>query len=151
MKHIKLLDSRESAENGNNLQGNCSTPMPTSASLGLTPTAAPLQPVKPRQCLVISDWSLFEVVGSRVWLEGLYIRMVTSRGGAAYPIGELIPIGDKPGLITPQVWMTNVTLQGNGGAQQECEWCGLRATEASVYAEGVLLSGFCVCAFTKFF
>ena len=76
------------------------------------------------------------MAGTKVWLEGLYIRMAESRAGANAPIPELIPVGDSPGDIAPEVWMSNVSLQGNGGAEQECQWCGLRANNASVYAEG---------------
>lgn len=37
-----------------------------------------------------------------------------------------------------EVWMTNVTLQGNGDDIRDCDNCGLRvADNASVYAEGV--------------
>ena len=119
------------------LQGNCSTPIPETLTLTLA-DAAPLQTLKTGQCLVISDWSVFGVAGTRVWLEGLYIRMAESRPGAGVPIPELIPVGDSAGQATSEVYMSNVSLQGNGG-QQECEWCGLRANNATVYAEGVLL------------
>ena len=119
------------------LQGNCSTPIPETLTLTLA-DAAPLQTLKTGQCLVISDWSVFGVAGTRVWLEGLYIRMAESRPGAGVPIPELIPVGDSAGQATSEVYMSNVSLQGNGG-QQECEWCGLRANNATVYAEGTFV------------
>ena len=39
-----------------------------------------------------------------------------------------------------EVWMTEVTLQGNGDGERDCDDCSLRVfTEAAVYAEGARL------------
>jgi hypothetical protein len=38
-----------------------------------------------------------------------------------------------------QVWMNDVTVQGNGGEEQGCEWCGMVLNGAHVYAQGASL------------
>lgn len=37
-----------------------------------------------------------------------------------------------------EVWMTYMTLQGDGKGRMECGTCGVRAGGTSLYAEGVL-------------
>lgn len=35
-----------------------------------------------------------------------------------------------------QLWMTNVTMQGDGNHNDDCDVCGMRSSEAMIYAEG---------------
>jgi hypothetical protein len=117
-------------------QGNCQTTVRATVTQLLPPYAAPLQALNPGQCLILSHSSVFGVERTRVWLQGLYIRMVPPRGGAEKPMTELIPVGLDSASVPAEVWMNGVTLQGNGGLQQECESCGMRMRNAKIYAEG---------------
>lgn len=114
------------------LQGNCTDlPAPTHGSLGLLASSAPLRSLKPHQCVILSDNSPFQVSFADLWIENVYVRMVTPSSGALDP------------LLTAErssVWMTNVTLQGDGDKSTDCTLCGFSAFGSSkLYAEGVLI------------
>lgn len=36
-----------------------------------------------------------------------------------------------------KLWMTNITMQGDGQRNDDCDVCGMRSSEAMVYAEGM--------------
>lgn len=122
----------------NLVQGNCTEPVPRLLSLSLARDSSPLTDIKPGQCLILADWSVLEVTGTRVWLEGLYIRMVGSRQGSLVPIPELLALGTaaESSEEVAEVYMTDMTLQGDGPRGQRCEWCALHARWASLHADG---------------
>ena len=70
--------------------------------------------------------SVFE----QLWLDNLYVRLTSPRDVnflhflAAYEDAEL--------------WMTGVTLQGNGDGERDCDHCGIQSA-GSVYAEGAVI------------
>lgn len=67
-------------------------------------------------------------------MDGLYIRL-TSPEDSQDGFSEFI----NAQFSDAEVWMTGVTLQGNGDGQRDCSSCGLLVgSDASVYAEGVL-------------
>jgi hypothetical protein len=123
------------------MQGNCTGAPPSAASLGLS--GAPLLPLLPYQCLLVADAQLLGM-DSQLWLDGLYVRyrstgrlMVGHRGTSGFwrtaGYYSFIKIHNLGSL-----WMTAVTLQGDGDGIFDCESCGL-LTLGKVYAEGALL------------
>lgn len=111
------------------VQGNCAGAAP---SFKLPPSHAPLRPLLTGQCLLLADEQVLSA-GSRLWLDGLYFRLTSPR----HRLFSQLIVTHGAGT---EVWMTNVTLQGNGDGQQDCYICGVGvASNAAVYAEGVLL------------
>lgn len=111
------------------MQGNCegvASPLPV-----LNANDGPLRDLLPRQCLLLVDADLLEVDDSKLWLDGLYVRLTSPRGEDGF--AELIYI--QP---SGELWMTDVTLQGNGNSDfgADCSNCGMDV-RGSVYAEGV--------------
>jgi hypothetical protein len=102
------------------MQGNCAAAPPSAASLGLS--GAPLLPLLPYQCLLITDMQLLQTdFNSELWLNGLYIRYRrTTR--IDQPISEFI-------LTAGNLWMTAVTLQGDGVSH--CREMGMASATAS--------------------
>jgi hypothetical protein len=111
------------------MQGNCYSVETPSASF---PSGhAPLRPLLPNQCLLLADEDLLNVRAGNLWLDSLYVRLTTPRdaGGVFY---GFIQVG-----FEAAVWMTGVTLQGNGDGVEDCWACGLIFwAKARVYAEG---------------
>lgn len=71
-----------------------------------------------------------------LWLDGLYVRE-TTRGRLSWL--EWALLSASTGNDDHGLWMTKITLQGNGASQHACTVCGLWLS-AQVYAEGALLS-----------
>lgn len=92
---------------------------------------APLLTMKARQCLLLVDTDFLYIGGTSLWLDGLYVRLTEPRGD---PFFRFVEIGEETG----QLWMTGVTLQGNGDGVLDCYTCALDLWAASVYAEGAL-------------
>ena len=92
----------------------------------------PLRSVLPGQCLLLADHNLMDVPGS-LWLDGLYVRLTSPRG-----VIYLSLISSMSGTET-QLWMTGVTLQGNGDGVFDCWVCGMLVT-GSLHANGAVLS-----------
>ena len=90
-------------------------------------TGADLLPWKPRQCLLTTDASFMNVEHGNLWLDGLYVRQKHTK--SVYQ--SLVSVGGKGAL-----WMTSVTLQGDGSHVSNCEQCALDVT-SQLYAEGV--------------
>jgi hypothetical protein len=117
------------------LQGNCAGAPPSAASLGLS--GASLLPLLPYQCLLIADVNLLDTeLDSQLWLDGVYVRY---RRTGRFPLdssgyhfyGFIFSYGS--------LWMTAVTLQGDGDGILDCEKCGVDTSFGNVYAEGALL------------
>jgi hypothetical protein len=106
------------------MQGNCAGAPPSAASLDLS--CAPLLPLLPYQCLIIADMDLLWT-DFQLWLDGLYVRYrCTTRADSFYNFIA----------VSGQLWMTAVTLQGDGNGVPDCASCGIR-TDRHSYAEGM--------------
>lgn len=106
------------------LQGNCNDPPPDELVKHITGTE--LLPLKPGQCLLTTDASLMNVEHGNMWLDGVYVRQ--KHTDSYYQ--SLISVGRKGTL-----WMTSVTLQGDGSHVPNCEQCALDVA-SQLYAEG---------------
>jgi hypothetical protein len=111
------------------MQGNCAAAPPSAASLGLSGAQPALLPLLPYQCLLIADMDLlFASRPSQLWLDGLYVRYSrTARVDSFYEF--LFTYG--------KMWMTAVTLQGNGDGVDDCTTCGVWSG-GQVNAEGAM-------------
>jgi hypothetical protein len=109
------------------MQGNCAAAPPSAASLGLS--GAALLPLLPYQCLLIADMDLLYAVStSQLWLDGLYVRY--RRTACVDEFYEFLKTESK-------MWMTAVTLQGDGDGVDDCDTCGV-CSGGQVYAEGAM-------------
>lgn len=116
---------------------------PSSGDLLLPAGAAPLKTLNPRQCVVIFERNVMHVEGSSLWLDNVHFRFRgaaaadTAAAGAgaadtALAFDEVINAS-----LSARVWMTNVTMQGDGTGNLTCSQCGMEvAQSAAVYAEG---------------
>ena len=110
----------------------------SSGDLPLPAGAAPLKPLNPRQCVVIFESDVMHVEGSSLWLDNVYFRFRgaaaadTAAADAALAFDEVINAS-----LSARVWITNVTMQGDGTGNLACSQCGVEAAQsAAVYAEG---------------
>ena len=111
------------------MQGNCEGVGPPSPDL---PSGhAPLRDMQERQCLLLTDAEVMDV-NSSLWLDGLYMRLTMPRDTD----GEFLEFIDS-GSGTQGLYMTGLTLQGNGDGVQDCFSCALFVDSSSVLAEGV--------------
>lgn len=108
------------------MQGNCNA----DAEFGGVPVKhAAMRELQPRQCLLIADHNVLEVWDSNLWLNNIYFRLTNPRSGTF----------DQIVLVTgplAKVWMTDVTMQGNGDLVQDCIDCGV-----TVRAQGNMFVG----------
>jgi hypothetical protein len=96
------------------MQGNCNS----EAEFGTVPLKhAPLRRLLPRQCLILANHNVLEVWDSQLWLDSLYFRLTNPQKGS---FDQFVIV---KGPIA-EVWMTSVTLQGNGDFVQDCVDCG---------------------------
>jgi hypothetical protein len=113
------------------LQGNCDE----STAEGLvTVNGTPLEELTPKQCLIVTDTSLFSVTVGTLWLDNLYIRHHLPEEQADPDIvrtGALVSVAGEGRL-----YMTDVILQGDGIDRMQ----GLRVLNAGwLYAYGTML------------
>lgn len=110
-------------------QGNCDK---TDKSDLFKVYGQPLGDLTDRQCLIITDTSLFSVTVGDLWLDRLYIRH-------HLPPEEVDPDVVRTGALVSvagkgKLYMTEVTLQGDGIDRMQ----GVRALNAGrLYAYGV--------------
>ena len=109
------------------MQANC-TGLPE-PSATVPSTHAPMLPLSSGQCLLLVDTDLLYVGGTSLWLDGLYVRLTEARDETFF---RFIEVGDTTG----QLWMTGMTLQGNGDGVLDCYTCGLDLWSSAVYAKG---------------
>ena len=102
---------------------------------------APLRDLLPGQCLLLADENLMWVVQGQLWLDGLYVRLTSPRDGRDFYV---FLFADSPA----EVWMTGVTLQGNGDGERDCSDCGV-ISRGHVYAEGAATASLHVHASTS--
>lgn len=114
------------------MQGNC-LEAPSSSNIALYIADSLLKDWRPGQCVIVTDVRLMSVYSS-IWLHKLYIRHhSTTRSDTMSVIWC--------GTEDCNLWMTDVTLQGDGA--EDPELGGLDASGGQVYAEGTVL-GLCV-------
>ena len=119
------------------MQGNCGDMHPNFTP---APGTAPLRSLLPGQCLLLADNTLLNVVGS-TWLHGLYVRLTILETGEfnSLILGEPDPTAFTQNSVTgPRLWMTEVTLQGNGDGVRDCHACGLFFW-GLVFAQGAVI------------
>lgn len=117
------------------MQGNCSAVPPSQDLLLLPEGAAPLQPLKQQQCVLIVSGNLFTVDESDLWMDNIYVRARVEPDSD--PFQEMLEMRDEA-----RVWMTNVTLQGDGTKKEICKECGLEALyDVKLYAKGAAAQG----------
>jgi hypothetical protein len=108
------------------MQGNCAKPPPAIAG------QPPLQTLLPKQCVIQTPGTLLKFPSDSAkrepWIGNLYIRL-TRQGGANSTLMEWTPAPKS------KLWMTNVTLQGDG--KKECN--GIRANGAPFLWAGTFL------------
>jgi hypothetical protein len=83
--------------------------------------------MRPEQCILITYADVMDVFGD-LWIDRVYLRL------------KRLFRDNVPRMIealdSARLWMTNVTLQGDGNADRNCQ--GLFVS-GSVYAEGLPL------------
>jgi hypothetical protein len=119
------------------LQGNCSTPPPDAAAVGIPPAAAPLRSFLPGQCLIATDSATFYVWGQSLWLDNLYVRV---RQRVRGQFTSLVTV--STGSYATALWVTNCMFQGDGNGVRDCEGCGMSVEGGSVYVEGDVFKSF---------
>ena len=63
------------------VQGNCLQAPSDDILAAVGANAAPLRPLQPGQCLIMSDGDFLQVLGDRVlWVDNLYVRQSTAAG-----------------------------------------------------------------------
>ena len=110
------------------MQGNCEGAGPPSPNLASD--HAPLREMQVRQRLLLADPEVMDV-NSSLWLDGLYMRLTSPRDSD----GEFLEFIDSS-TATEGLYMTGVTLQGNGDGVQDCFSCAIFVDSSAVYAEG---------------
>ena len=99
------------------MQGACDGPVP--AALQALVTGAPLQPLAPGQCLLVTDLGGIQLLGSgNIWLDNLYLRARYTGRTPAFS-QSLLTIGDLDaagGTVEEQplgAYITGVQIQGD--------------------------------------
>ena len=93
----------------------------------------PLRGLLPGQCLLLVD-HLLMWMDDRMWLDNLYVRLASPRYNE---FGGFVTGGNAS-----ELWMTGVTLQGNGDGVQDCDDCALFST-GLLYAYGAVVGTPC--------
>lgn len=106
------------------VQGNCADPPPSAVALQLSGDG--LAPRLGSQCILTTPADTLHVSAGSVWLDRLYLRLRAT--GVADPLINLVS-ANKAGRL----WMTNVTMQGDGDRDCQGVSCGA--------ANGALIQG----------
>lgn len=112
-----------------NMQGNCELQFPDALTSGIE--GAPMLPQKPGQCLMAFDQIFLAAqssAGRKIWMDNLYLR--DSRGetnsslsdwNPSDPANQIVVMlasgkqyDDLPASSARHLYLTNVTIQGNG-------------------------------------
>jgi hypothetical protein len=116
------------------MQGNCSSE-PSTLALGLS--GRDLATRTPGQCILVTDQALLRLDRQNLWLHSLHIPFRTN--GQAYSCCDSMLLY-ATGTGTANLWLTSVTLQGEGNAVDPFDPSFLPgAVEvfgAQLYAEG---------------
>lgn len=115
------------------VKGNCAgvdTP-----ALSLPTSHAPLRPLLPCQCLRMTNTNVLYVRenGRKEWQDGHNFRLTSPRLLANISYFSAFIIIEQ-GV---DMWMTGVTLQGNGDGSLTCGICRMYVESGSAYVEGV--------------
>lgn len=85
------------------------------------------------------DHALLTVEDSDLWLNSLYIRLIAPRNQSFLELVYVKGNGAISKGVSATLFMTNVTMQGNGDDVVDCLDCGLTANlNSGVYAEGAV-------------
>jgi hypothetical protein len=114
------------------MQGNCTSSPPALPA----PQGPPLLPLRPGQCVLLTDKRVFEstdtVQPQSLWIANLYLRALSDPDitGEA-PSNNMVALFHASG----KVWLDNVVFQGQGGY-----WHGILINETGISAHmsGVL-------------
>ena len=107
------------------------------------------------QCLLITDSNLLSLRTVNLWIDSLYVRLrPPSNAAALQHVLGLIVLEGTDDASQPQLWMTNITLQGGRELTSEAdggEHCGINALATGypkVYAEGACapMCDTCLCS-----
>lgn len=97
---------------------------------GTSGIVAPLVSPLPGQCVLFTDVNLL-TSDQNLWLDNLYIRHHST---ARTDTGHVVGCYSKD----CNLWMTSVTLQGDGVSDPWAQASGMAIVAGQVYAEGVL-------------
>lgn len=112
------------------MQGNCThADIKPSELLRLPDYKAPLRGVRPQQCLIALNSGFLKAVGPSLWIDNIFFRLHKSTDEK-----RIAPFVD---FSTADVWMTKVTMQGDGDGIPDCTICGFYSVFGAIYAEGV--------------
>lgn len=120
-----VLGKNKSSVSGFVSQGNCESEVPESLKRKIPSSHAPLRPLLPYQCLLLADEQLLMLDATRLWLDGVYVRLTEPRNATFGGFVELWGSSTK-------LWMTGVTLQ------------------ACIYIYRCSVKDFCDCAVVPF-
>jgi hypothetical protein len=113
------------------IQGNCSSE-PSFLALGLSGGGLPTR--TPGQCVLVTDQALMKLHRQNLWLDSLHIQFVGSSHAYSCCNSVLLHVS---GAGTANLWLTTVTLQGEGGAFSSSYYAGaIEVDGAQLYAEG---------------
>ena len=93
----------------------------------------------PRQCLLHGGNAVVYTSDSKLWLDGLYFRMVEEHREEEAHEEYLRSIARVIHSARSDVWMTGVTLQANGDIMRDIT--GQTIAVGGLYAEGAVTIG----------
>lgn len=70
----------------------------------------------------------------KFYMDNMYFRLHKQDDRSTY--GSLYPVVDS---LDSEVWLTNITMQGDGDGIPDCSICGLGSRRGFMHAEGVSL------------
>ena len=131
------------------LQGNCSEERAGDAGLQQLQVdlVGELLPLKPFQCLLMTDASTFYVKNvNGLWFDNIYVGFTKPRRRLAF--GAFLSAGDRALLNTNsykkpiKIFMTNMTVQGHGIVNQDSQVMSMTPNEqhVSLLIQGTLSS-----------
>lgn len=110
------------------MQGNCSeAPTDELWAKHVTDSAPSPRTVLPGQCVIFGTALPFSIQDSSLWVDNIYLR-----------VGDSALFENWQSGTSSRLWMTNVTVQGNGATDEtRCSAeCAANAVEGSQYLEG---------------
>lgn len=112
------------------VQGNCTNAPPLAFENLDGVLNIPLRDMKPGQCLILLSAGFIHLAQD-MWLDNLYLRLHKSAPDTTASSMNSLVDAEKAGL-----WMTNVTMQGDGDGTTDCRDCGIRMLTSLAYIEG---------------
>lgn len=113
------------------MQGNCSHAPPLALDQLDSVMHVPLRDMNPGQCLVLVGSGFIELFNFDLWLDNLYLRLHKAGPDDNSNSMKALVDGHNGGL-----WITNVTMQGDGDNRTDCRDCGAAFLSSVAYIEG---------------